>query len=186
MQKAAQWFFPWSKPPPRMGWTHTTIWLASYPLPLKWIWLNQIISSFSCPGTLQLPAEHNNQPAARVSPNSGLFCGGGDLALTNFRLFSFCIEVLFGGNILSVLISGKKRLYIEAICGIIVKNSRMRIDILNWNAIICLAMLYTLWQSNRQDLLDLYVRLFCILRCKIWKSTLRLSKNSSGNGLYVL
>jgi len=36
-----------------------------------------------------------------------------------------------------------------------VKNSRMRIDIMNRNTIISLAMLYALWQSNRQDLLDL-------------------------------
>ena len=35
------------------------------------------------------------------------------------------------------------------------KNSRMRIDIMNRNTIISLAMLYALWQSNRQDLLDL-------------------------------
>ena len=36
-----------------------------------------------------------------------------------------------------------------------VKNRRMRIDIMNRNTIISLAMLYALWQSNRQDLLDL-------------------------------
>lgn len=36
-----------------------------------------------------------------------------------------------------------------------VKNGRMRIDIMNRNTIISLAMLYALWQSNRQDLLDL-------------------------------
>lgn len=35
------------------------------------------------------------------------------------------------------------------------KNSGMRIDIMNRNTIISLAMLYALWQSNRQDLLDL-------------------------------
>lgn len=35
------------------------------------------------------------------------------------------------------------------------KNSRTRIDIMNRNTIISLAMLYALWQSNRQDLLDL-------------------------------
>ena len=35
------------------------------------------------------------------------------------------------------------------------KNRRMRIDIMNRNAIISLAMLYALWQTNRQDLLDL-------------------------------
>lgn len=35
------------------------------------------------------------------------------------------------------------------------KNGRMRIDIMNRNAIISLAMLYALWQTNRQDLLDL-------------------------------
>ena len=34
-------------------------------------------------------------------------------------------------------------------------NRRMRIDIMNRNTIISLAMLYALWQSNRQDLLDL-------------------------------
>lgn len=36
-----------------------------------------------------------------------------------------------------------------------VKNKRMRIDIMNRNTIISLAMLYALWQSNKQDLLDL-------------------------------
>ena len=35
------------------------------------------------------------------------------------------------------------------------KNSRTGIDIMNRNTIISLAMLYALWQSNRQDLLDL-------------------------------
>lgn len=35
------------------------------------------------------------------------------------------------------------------------KNSRMRMDIMNRNTITSLAMLYALWQSNRQDLLDL-------------------------------
>lgn len=37
----------------------------------------------------------------------------------------------------------------------IVKNSRIRIDIMNKNAITSLAMIYALWQSKRQDLLDL-------------------------------
>jgi len=36
-----------------------------------------------------------------------------------------------------------------------VKNSGTRIDIMNRNTIISLAMIYALWQSNRQDLLDL-------------------------------
>lgn len=35
------------------------------------------------------------------------------------------------------------------------KNSGMRIDIMNRNTIISLAMLYALWQSSRKDLLDL-------------------------------
>lgn len=38
---------------------------------------------------------------------------------------------------------------------IMLKKQGMRIDIMNRNTIISLAMLYALWQSNRQDLLDL-------------------------------
>ena len=36
-----------------------------------------------------------------------------------------------------------------------VKKRRVQIDIMNRNTIISLAMLYALWQSKRQDLLDL-------------------------------
>ena len=36
------------------------------------------------------------------------------------------------------------------------KMEEWRIDIMNRNAIISLAMLYALWQTNRQDLLDLH------------------------------
>lgn len=46
-------------------------------------------------------------------------------------------------------------LYIKEICDKMGENSGMRIDIMNRNTIISLAMLYALWQSNRQDLLDL-------------------------------
>ena len=36
------------------------------------------------------------------------------------------------------------------------KNAkRVRIDIMNRNTILSLAMIYALWQSKRQDLLDL-------------------------------
>ena len=35
------------------------------------------------------------------------------------------------------------------------ENRKMRIDIMNRNTIISLAMLYALWQSKKQDLLDL-------------------------------
>lgn len=46
-------------------------------------------------------------------------------------------------------------LYIKEICDKMGENSGMRIDIMNRNTIISLAMLYALWQSNQQDLLDL-------------------------------
>ena len=42
-----------------------------------------------------------------------------------------------------------------AIHDIIKRKTRVRIDILKKNAIISLAMLYALWQTNRSDLLDL-------------------------------
>lgn len=40
-------------------------------------------------------------------------------------------------------------------CDIIIKKLEMRLNIMNRNTIISLAMLYALWQSKRQDLLDL-------------------------------
>lgn len=48
------------------------------------------------------------------------------------------------------------------------ENRRMRIDIMNRNTIISLAMLYALWQSNRQDLLDL-IRPFVL--CAVGNTT---------------
>ena len=38
------------------------------------------------------------------------------------------------------------------------KKMKQRINIMNRNTIISLAMLYALWQSKRQDLLDLIQR----------------------------
>ena len=48
------------------------------------------------------------------------------------------------------------------------ENRRMRIDIMNRNTIISLAMLYALWQTNRQDLLDL-IRPFVL--CAVGNTT---------------
>ncbi len=46
-------------------------------------------------------------------------------------------------------------MYKYDICGIMMKKLEMRLNIMNRNTIISLAMLYALWQSKRQDLLDL-------------------------------
>lgn len=46
-------------------------------------------------------------------------------------------------------------MYKYDICGIMMKKIEMRLNIMNRNTIISLAMLYALWQSKRQDLLDL-------------------------------
>lgn len=46
-------------------------------------------------------------------------------------------------------------MYKYDICDIIIEKLEMRINIMNRNTIISLAMLYALWQSKRQDLLDL-------------------------------
>ena len=62
------------------------------------------------------------------------------------------------------------------------KNSGMRIDIMNRNTIISLAMLYALWQSSRKDLLDLIrpfvlyavgntLKLILLLYVIIWKES---------------
>ena len=40
-------------------------------------------------------------------------------------------------------------------CDIIIKSIKGAINIMNRNSIISLAMIYALWQSNKQDLLDL-------------------------------
>ena len=64
------------------------------------------------------------------------------------------IGILFA-IVYSMLILQKRPLYVKGICGNMEKNNGMRLDIMNRNTIISLAMLYALWQSNRQDLLDL-------------------------------
>lgn len=46
-------------------------------------------------------------------------------------------------------------MYKYNICDIIMEKVGMRLNIMNRNAIISLAMLYALWQSKRQDLIDL-------------------------------
>lgn len=77
------------------------------------------------------------------------------------------LEYYFSENILPILNSMEKQLYMKEICAIIMKNSRAGIDIMNRNTIISLAMLYALWQSNRQDLLDL-IRPFMLLETRQW------------------